>query len=136
MDSPCSLNKTQISTITFCVCLLNHFCHVQIFETPWTVACQTPLSLGFLRQEYWSGLLRSPPGDLPNQRLNFCLSGLLHWQAYSLPEALPGKPLYLHRPLHNLLTYLVFVFLFLNVIREKKNRLKEQRGVWAMRNSQ
>ena len=34
--------------------------------TPWTVACQTPLSMGFSRQEYWSGLPCPPPGDLPN----------------------------------------------------------------------
>ena len=35
-------------------------------ETPWTVACQAPLSLGFPRQEYWYGLPCSPPGDLPD----------------------------------------------------------------------
>ena len=33
--------------------------------TPWTVACQSPLSMGFSRKEYWSGLPCSPPGDLP-----------------------------------------------------------------------
>ena len=39
---------------------------VQLFATPWTVAYQAPLSMGFSRQEYWSGLLCPPPGDLPN----------------------------------------------------------------------
>ena len=39
---------------------------VQLFVTPWTVACQAPLFMGFSRQEYWSGLLYPPPGDLPN----------------------------------------------------------------------
>ena len=34
--------------------------------TPWTVACQAPLSMGFSRQEYWSGLLFPSPGDPPN----------------------------------------------------------------------
>ena len=34
--------------------------------TPWTVACQTPLSMGFPRQEYWSGLPFPSPGDLPD----------------------------------------------------------------------
>ena len=34
--------------------------------TPWTVACQSPLSMGFPRQEYWSGLLFPSPGDLPD----------------------------------------------------------------------
>ena len=35
-------------------------------ETPWTVACQAPLSMGFLRKEYWSGLPCPPTGDLPD----------------------------------------------------------------------
>ena len=35
------------------------------FATPWTVACQAPLSMGFPRQEYWGGLLFPSPGDLP-----------------------------------------------------------------------
>ena len=38
--------------------------HVQLFVTPWTVACQLPLSMGFSRQEYQSGLPFPPPGDL------------------------------------------------------------------------
>ena len=40
--------------------------HVQIFATLWTVACQAPLSMLFSRQEYWSKLPVSPPGDIPN----------------------------------------------------------------------
>ena len=39
---------------------------VRLFATPWTVAYQAPLSMGFSRQEYWSGLSFSSPGDLPN----------------------------------------------------------------------
>ena len=39
--------------------------HVQLFVTPWTVAHQAPPSMGFSRQEYWSGLPFPPPGDLP-----------------------------------------------------------------------
>ena len=42
-----------------------HFMRVQFFVTPWTVACQAPLSMGFSRQEYWSGLPFPSPGDLP-----------------------------------------------------------------------
>ena len=40
--------------------------HVRLFVTPWTVAHQAPLSMGFSRQEYWSRLPCSPPGDLPD----------------------------------------------------------------------
>ena len=39
---------------------------VQLFATPWTVAYQAPQSMGFSRQEYWSGLLFPSPGDLPD----------------------------------------------------------------------
>ena len=39
---------------------------VRLFSTPWTVPCQAPLSMGFSRQEYWSGWPFPPPGDLPN----------------------------------------------------------------------
>ena len=39
---------------------------VQLFTTPWSVARQAPLSMGFPRQEYWSGLPFPPPGDLPD----------------------------------------------------------------------
>ena len=39
---------------------------VQLFATPWTVSYQVPLSMGFSRQEYWSGLPFPSPGNLPN----------------------------------------------------------------------
>ena len=42
---------------------------VQLFATPWTVAHQAPLSMGFSRQEYWSGLPFPSPGNLPNPRI-------------------------------------------------------------------
>ena len=40
---------------TRCTCVLSHFICVQLFVTPWTIAHQVPLSMGFSRQEYWSG---------------------------------------------------------------------------------
>ena len=55
----------------------------------WTMACQLPLSMGFLRQEYWSELPFPSPGDLPAQGLYPCL---LHWQADSLLLSLQGSP--------------------------------------------
>ena len=48
------------------VFVLNCFSCVQLFANLWTVACQAPLSIGFSRQEYWSGLPFSSPGDLPD----------------------------------------------------------------------
>ena len=53
------------------------------FVTPWTMVCQAPLSMGFPRQKYWSGLPFPPPGDLPTQGLNphllRCRQILCHW---------------------------------------------------------
>ena len=46
--------------------MISHFSRVRLFETLWIVAHQAPLSLGFPRQKYWSGLPCPPPGDLPN----------------------------------------------------------------------
>ena len=50
---------------TLC-CVLSCFSHVQLSATPWTAAHQAPLSMGFSRQEYWSGLPCPPPGGLPD----------------------------------------------------------------------
>ena len=47
-----------------CVCVL--LSCVQLFVTPWTVACQASLSMGFSRQEHWSGLPFPSQGDLPD----------------------------------------------------------------------
>ena len=52
--------------LSVCMCVLRH---VQLFATPGTVACQALLSVDFSRQEYWSGLLFSTPGDLPDPRI-------------------------------------------------------------------
>ena len=45
--------------------MLNQFCHVRLFVTLWTLAYQAPLSMGFYRQECWSGLPCPPPGEIP-----------------------------------------------------------------------
>ena len=46
--------------------MLSRFSHVGLGEILWTVVSQSPMSMGFSRQEYWSGLLCPPPGDLPD----------------------------------------------------------------------
>ena len=58
--------------------------------TPWTVACQVPLSMGFPRQEYWSGLPFPSPGELLDPGIKPKSPTL---QADALTLALPGKPL-------------------------------------------
>ena len=64
--------------------------HVRLFVTPWTVVYQGPLSMGFSRQEYWSGLPFPSPGDLPNPGTEPRSPAL---QADALPSEPPGKPL-------------------------------------------
>ena len=56
--------SSRVSTLS--VWVLSNFSHVRLFVTLWTVACQAPLSVGFSRQEYWSGLPCRPPGNLRN----------------------------------------------------------------------
>ena len=47
-------------------CMLSCFSHARLFVTLWTIACQTPLSIEFSRQEYWNGVPFPPPGNLSN----------------------------------------------------------------------
>ena len=61
------------------------------FATPWTVARQTPLSMGFFRPEYWSGLPFPSPGHLPDPGIEPRSPTL---QAHPLPSEPPGKPMY------------------------------------------
>ena len=69
--------------------------HVQLFATPWTLACPAPRFMEFSRQKYSSGLPLLSPGDLPNPRIQFGPPAL---QADSLPTETLGKPLLaLHR---------------------------------------
>ena len=58
--------------LSSCVCMLSCFSHVRLFATPWTVAHQAPLSMGFSRQEYWSrvGCHVLLQGIFPTQELN------------------------------------------------------------------
>ena len=56
MGKPNDIMKVKVKSLS----------HVQLFATPWTVAYQAPLSMGFSREEYWSGLPFLSPGDLPN----------------------------------------------------------------------
>ena len=72
-----------------CVCMLSRFSCVQLFASLWTVACQAPLSLGFSRQEYWSGLPFHLPGDLPDPGIE--LSSLM-----SSALVPPGKPTHVY----------------------------------------
>ena len=65
---------------------------VRLFATWWTVAYQAPLSMGFSRQKYWSGLPFPSPGDLPDPGIE---PGFPTLEADALTSEPPGKPQYL-----------------------------------------
>ena len=71
--------------------VLSHFSCVRLFVNLWTAAHQAPLSMGFSRREYRSGLPFSSPGGLPRPRIEPTSLHLLQWQAGSLPLVPPGK---------------------------------------------
>ena len=76
--------------------MLSHFSCVWLFVTPWTVACQVLLFMGFSRQDYRVDCHAFLQGIFPTQgsNPNLCLLCFLHWQVGSLPLAPPGKPCY------------------------------------------
>ena len=71
-----------------CGCVLSPSSHVRLFATLWTVAHQPPLSMGFSRQEYWSGLPFPFPGDFPDSRIEPTFPS---WQVESLPLSHMGS---------------------------------------------
>ena len=77
-ESKCETTKSPNETRA---CMLSRFSHVWLFEMLLTVAFRAPLSIGFSRQEYWSGLTYLLQGIFPAQGWNQCLLSLLHWQA-------------------------------------------------------
>ena len=88
---PPGLSETGPNTL---ICVLREpqsllLSRVQLFAAPGTVAHQAPLSMGFSRQEYWSGLPWPSPGDFPNPGIK---PKSPTFQADSLPSEPPGKP--------------------------------------------
>ena len=100
------------------------------FAIPWTAAGQAPLSMGFSRQEYWSGLPFPSPGDLPNHGIEPW--DLLHWQAGSLPSESPGKPSKYTKAFVNFKSFIIKTLSKLeiegnipNLIKKKKKALQK-----------
>ena len=77
--------STQVWECERHMCKLSHFSRVQLVATLWTVAHQAPLSMGFSREEYWSGLLCPSPGDLPDPGIkpsSLTSPGIGRWVLY------------------------------------------------------
>ena len=77
-EAPEELLKVKVKSLS----------RVRLFATPWTVAYQAPPSMGFFRQEYWSGFPFPSPGDLPNPGVEPRFPAL---EANALTSEPPGK---------------------------------------------
>ena len=82
---PSAYNGT-VSHLLSTYCVAQSLSRIQLFATPWTVARQAPLSMGFPRQEYWSGLPCPPPGIEPVSLVSPALAGRF------FTTELSGKP--------------------------------------------
>ena len=86
---------------------------IHIYVTPWTVAHQAPPSMGFSRQEYWSGLPFPSPGDLPEPGIKPRSPAL---QADVLTSEPPGKP---------------YIYMWWNITQPlKKNKIMPSAATW------
>ena len=102
--SPTESKRLFYTSVSLLLSLIQGYCYhlskfhvkslsrVQLFATPWTVAYQAPPSMGFSKQEYWSGLPFPSPGDLPNSGIEL---GSPTFQADTLTSEPPGKPIYM-----------------------------------------
>ena len=112
--------------MSVCVCL---FSHIWLFVTPWTIACQDPLSMEFSRQEYWSGLPLSSPGDLPDTGIipvSFASPTLSGRFFITMP---PVKPIVSHTHQKHILKKKLIRFFFLKIAIQLPTANVEEEGV-------
>ena len=88
---PLRARRSEMAKTVNLMCTCCRFSRVPFFATLRTPACQASLPMGYSTEEYWSGLLCPPAGDLPNPSLNPCLVTSLALQVGSLPLAPPEK---------------------------------------------
>ena len=84
-------SKAALSMRLGCMCVRAKSLMLYLFATPWTIAHQAPLSMGFSRQEHWSELPFPSPGDHPSPGTEPVSYICLHWQAGSLLLAPPSR---------------------------------------------
>ena len=93
LDSPCSRWDVVLCVQPYTWCCFQSLSWVWFFATPWMVAHQAPLSMGFPRQEDWSGLPFPPPGDHPHPRTESSCTGrciLYHWATREAQDPVLG----------------------------------------------
>ena len=93
-ESMCVCVCVCVVCVRVCVCVCRHartLSHIRLFATPWTIARQAPLCMGFSRQEYWSRCHFLPQGIFLTQRWKSCPCVLCISQVGSLPAEPSGK---------------------------------------------
>ena len=74
------MKNMTLKYLNYTVCVHAKWLQSCLTSTPWTVACQVPLTMTFCRQEYWRGSSHPPPADLPDLGIKPSSLVLLHWQ--------------------------------------------------------
>ena len=97
--------------VCVCACMLSHSV-VSDSLISWTVACQVPLSMGFSRQEYWSGLPFPTLGDFPHPGME---PGSPALQADSSPSEPPGKPISIYLSIYMYSSLSIYIHSFLSL---------------------
>ena len=94
---PCCISQASQSNRTIRILVLSG---VPLSETPWTVVHQASLSMGFFRQECWTGLLFSLPGDLPYPEIKPMSPAPPALPGRFFTTEPPGKPERIHKEMH------------------------------------
>ena len=95
MSTEDCLSPAMAVALLQAACVLTHFNSVRLCVTPWAVAHQAPPSMGFPRQEYWSGFPFPPPGHLPNPGVEPMSPGALALAGRFFTTEPPGEPTHL-----------------------------------------
>ena len=112
LSSQLGLFKIFLYIIYVYACVLSHFSCVQLFVTPWTVACRAPMSVGLPRQEYWSGLPFPSPGDLSDSGIKpvSLTSPALEGRFFTISATWEAR-IYICTTIY-MYTYIKFIYLF------------------------
>ena len=98
-----------------CCCAPAQSC--PLFATPWTVALQASLSMGFSRQEYWSGLPFPSPGDLPNPEIETVSIASPTLEGRFFTTVPPGKPINIY--ILKLYIYIICKYIYIIYVKVK-----------------
>ena len=131
LPSPACEYKYMCVYIYMYACMLCRFSCLQVFVTSWNVAHQVPLSTGFSRKEYWSGLSSSRGSFWIRDQTHISCGSCIAERLFTAKPS--GKPMYVYKlneknmPLINFLNFSVYNFLLRIYVQLKKKKKKKKR---------